>query len=102
MKDFISIWKCIHQNLKKKNKKQVSCEVDGVIMTLLYLGFSKHEVTAFLNVGGYRISRLMESLKTPYQVKESKPHPVYNVPLSPVYISPHQVTGNLVLSAATV
>ena len=70
MKDFISIWKCIHQNLKKKNKKQVSCEVDGVIMTLLYLGFSKHEVTAFLNVGGYRISRLMESLKTPYQVKE--------------------------------
>ena len=94
MKDFISIWKFIHQNLKKKNKKQVSCEVDGVIMTLLYLGFSKHEVTAFLNVGGYRISRLMESLKTPYQV--------YNVPLSPVYISPHQVTGNLVLSAATV
>ena len=72
MKDLISIWNSIHQNLEKKNKKQVSCEGDGVIRTLLGLGFSKHEVTSFLNVVGYCISRIMESLKTPYQVKESK------------------------------
>ena len=73
MKDLISMWDSIHQNLEKKNKTQVSCEGDGVIRTLLGLGFSKHEVSAFLNIGGYRINRIMESLRTPYQVKESKP-----------------------------
>ena len=53
---------------KHRSKKQIQAECDGIIKTLLSLGFSKAEVMAFLKVGGPRVNRIMESIKNPGKV----------------------------------
>ena len=56
----------------KKEKKELLAEGDGVIKALLTLGFSKHEVCTFLNVGGPRVNRIMEAMKNPGKKKKKK------------------------------
>ena len=74
-KEVLSGWKEIN-NLNNKSKKNCHSEGDGVIRTLLNIGFSKHEVTAFLAVGGFRVGRIMiEMKKKPGEVAEPRPPP---------------------------
>ena len=62
------------QHQKQKPKKEIQSECDGMIKTLLSLGFSKVEVTTFLCVGGPRVNRIMAAiLNPPVDEPTSKP-----------------------------
>ena len=70
--EILARWKEISQQ-NHKSKKEVRAEGDGIIKTLLSLGFSKAEVTTFLQVGGPRVNRIMAVIKNPTMIKSSKP-----------------------------
>ena len=71
--ELLARWQEI-KNSNHKPKKQIQAEGDGIIKTLLSLGFSKAEVTTFLKVGGPRVNRIMEAIKNPVKVPmKSKP-----------------------------
>ena len=71
--ELLARWQEI-KNSEHKPKKQIQAEGDGIIKTLLSLGFSKAEVTTFLKVGGPRVNRIMEAIKNPVKVPmKSKP-----------------------------
>ena len=63
-KDLKERWRIINSQ-KKKSKKELQSEGDGVIKTILGLGFSKVEVMTFLGVGGPRVNRIMQNINKP-------------------------------------
>ena len=58
-KDLNKRWSSVHAQ-KNKTKSELQSEGDGMIKTLLGLGFSKVEVMTFLGVGGPRVNRIMK------------------------------------------
>ena len=62
-KEILALWEELKKS--KQEKKELQAEGDGIIKTLLSLGFSKIEVTTFLKVGGPRVNRIMEAIKNP-------------------------------------
>ena len=64
--EILARWKEISQQ-NHKSKKEVRAEGDGIIKTVLSLGFSKAQV------GGPRVNRIMAVIKNPTMIKSSKP-----------------------------
>ena len=69
-KEMLAQWEELKKS--KQEKKELQAEGDGIIKTLLSLGFSKHEVSAFLKVGGPRVNRIMEAIKNPGKQKQKQ------------------------------